>query len=55
MNRPKFNEEQIIAVMREQEAGVATADVCRRHGTSSATFFARKASSVGWMSPRRSA
>ncbi|MCP5400342.1 MAG: transposase [Sphingomonas sp.] len=31
-------ERQIIAVLKEQEAGMATADVCRRHGISSATF-----------------
>ena len=36
-------QEQIIAVLREQEAGVATADVCRKHGISSATFYAWKA------------
>ena len=35
--------EQIIAVLREQEAGAATADVCRRHGISSATFYKWKA------------
>ena len=35
--------EQIIAVLREQEAGAKTADVCRRHGISSATFYAWKA------------
>ncbi len=30
-------------VLREQEAGVSTADVCRKHGISSATFYAWKA------------
>ena len=43
MKRSKFSEEQIIAILREQEAGEKTADVCRRHGISSATFFAWKA------------
>ncbi len=38
MKRSSFSEEQIIAVLKEQEAGMATADVCRRHGISSATF-----------------
>jgi putative transposase len=43
MKRSRFSEEQIIAVLKEQEAGMATADVCRRHGISSATFYKWKA------------
>jgi putative transposase len=43
MKRSRFTEEQIIAVLREQESGVPTADVCRQHGISSATFYAWKA------------
>jgi len=39
MRPSRFNEEQIIAILREQESGAKTADVCRRHGISSATFF----------------
>lgn len=39
MRRLRFSEEQIIAMLKEQEAGVATADVCRKHGVSSATFY----------------
>lgn len=38
MKRSKFGEEQVIAILREQEAGAKTADVCRRHGISSATW-----------------
>ena len=39
MKRSRFSEEQIIAILKQQESGVATADVCREHGISSATFY----------------
>jgi len=39
MKASRFNEEQIIAILREQESGVKTAEVCRRHGISGATFY----------------
>lgn len=43
MKRSRFSEEQVIAILKEQESGVCTADVCRRHGISSATFCKWKA------------
>jgi putative transposase len=39
MMRNRFNEEQIIGILRDQEAGLGTADVCRKHGISSATLY----------------
>lgn len=39
MRGSRFSEERIIAILREQEAGARTADVCRKHGISGATFY----------------
>ena len=43
MKRKRFTEEQIVGVLREQEAGAKVADPCRRHGISDATFYNWKA------------
>ena len=38
MKKQRFTEEQIIAVLKEQEAGMKVADLCRKYGISEATF-----------------
>ena len=43
MRPSRFSEEQIIAILKEQEAGAKTAEVCRRHGISDASFYKWKA------------
>ena len=39
MKRSRFTEEQIIGVLKEHQAGMSAADLCRRHGISDATFY----------------
>ena len=48
--KARFTDEQIIRMIKEQESGEKTADVCRRHGISSATFYKYK-SKYGGMEP----
>jgi putative transposase len=43
MKTSRFTEEQIIGILREHDTGATTADVCRKHGISSATFYKWKA------------
>lgn len=43
MKKQRFTEEQIISVLKEQEAGAKAADLCRKHGISEATFYNWKA------------
>ena len=39
MRRSRFSEEQIIGILKEQQSGERTADVCRKHAINSATFY----------------
>ena len=43
MKRTRFTEEQIIAILKEQEAGVPVADLCRKYGVSNASIYKWKA------------
>lgn len=39
MKKSRFSEEQIIAVLKEHQAGIAVVNICRKHGISDATFY----------------
>jgi putative transposase len=43
MKQSRFTQAQIIGILKEQEGGTPTAEVCRKHGISSATFYKYKA------------
>ena len=43
MKRKRHTEEQIVAILKEHEAGMKTADLCRKHGISEASFYNWKA------------
>lgn len=43
MKRNRFSEEQIIGILKEHEAGVSVADLCRKHGVSDASIYKWKA------------
>ena len=40
MKKSRFSEEQIIGILNEHQAGIAVAEICRKHGISDATFYA---------------
>jgi transposase-like protein len=39
MKRSRYTEEQIIGILKEQEAGPSVAELCRKHGISDATYY----------------
>ena len=43
MRRSRYTEEQIVAILKEHEAGLGTEELCRRHGISQQTFYRWKA------------
>ena len=43
MRKSRFTEAQIVGMFKEQEAGLPTAELCRKHGLSPATFYKLKA------------
>ena len=47
MKTSRFSETQILKILKQQEAGVKTADICREHGISQATFYGWKAKYSG--------
>jgi putative transposase len=55
MTVKKYTEEQIIAVLREGEAGAKVADLCRKYGMSGATHYNWKANTPCWIAATASA
>lgn len=49
MEKSRYTEEQIIEILKQHEAGVKTADLCREHGISGATFYTGSRSMAAWM------
>lgn len=47
MKGNRHTEEQIIAILKEQEAGLKTAELCRKHGISEPTYYVWKSKYAG--------
>ncbi len=55
MKKSRFSEVQIIGILKEHQAGLSAADLCRKHGISDATFTTGVGSMAAWRSPTRDA
>jgi hypothetical protein len=53
MKKSRYTEEQIIGILKQHEAGVKTAGLCREHGISDATFYGRSIRSRTRMRPKQ--
>jgi putative transposase len=53
MKQSRFTEEQIVAILKQSDAGMKTAEVCRQNGVSEATFYKWKAKYGGLGTKRR--
>jgi putative transposase len=47
MKKSKFSESQIVAILKEGEAGIAVAELVRKHGISTATYYSWKSKYAG--------
>lgn len=54
MKKSRFTDSQIMAVLKQAEAGTPVLDLCREHGISNATFYKWRAKFGGIESPRKS-
>jgi putative transposase len=51
MKRSRFTQEQITGVLKEHQAGVTVADLCRKHRISDATFYTWRSKHGGMRCP----
>lgn len=49
MKRSRYSDSQIMAILKQAEAGTPVAELCREHGMSDATFYKWRPSMAGWI------